>query len=287
MAHPNAANILAELRRRSIDTHGSGARRELIAYSIAARLLRSTLGDAWASRNLFRTARGDSFLERGSSDSDQRWLYQARVVNLGELLLNLALVQGARNRFERLQSVDLETAVAELEGAKLLSQAAIPFRFVAERGRLGHDFDVEVTPPTGPQIACEMKCKKIRTTCSESSFLSTVRKARRQLPRDSPGLLFLQIPESWFSPSEPTWLKSAIERVFTTSSRLAGLVLLSERWFRMPGGGRLSAMTVSISRNWTSPHLWDVSLHVLDRLESLRPGQNWIDLLQEADVKAA
>lgn len=274
---------MSDLKAHALKTHGASAPKDVVAMSMAACLLRNALGEPWALKNLFDSdGRGDPYLEFGAEASHQRWVYGWREINLAEMLLNLGTVPGAKERFERLKQVDLTSAVAELEAAKLLYQGGVEFRFRDESGQRGADYDVEIVPSDGPRIACEVKSKNLDAKSPEQSFVKTARKAIGQLPRDAPGMAFIQLPEAWTaSRYPPTWLDASVERIFASSSRLAGLVVLAERWLQIPEG-RISSMAVDVRRNWRSPHVWHAGLHVLDHLDTAGFGQNWINLQDEA-----
>ena len=61
----------------------------------------------------------------------------------------------------------------------------------------GSDYDVEVFYPDGFAEPADAKCKFETTEINPQSILSSLEKARKQLPDDRAGIIFTKVPQSW------------------------------------------------------------------------------------------
>jgi hypothetical protein len=203
-------------------------------YAAAVFIIRMFLSDRWCAKTLFPPT-PDPYLANQSGDFG-RFKFQDRVVALGELLLNLRRIDGADHRVEALKTESLETAVGELEGARLLMSSAIPFRFVKPAGSLGQDYDVQAMIDGSP-VACEMKAKLEQTEPSQTSVRDTLNRARGQLPRDQPGVVFLKLPETWAtSQAGRAAVEEGMRAAFDRTHRIAAVIAHWERWQALDSG---------------------------------------------------
>jgi hypothetical protein len=131
---------------------------EAVEYFLAANILRIALGDSWCDRHLGGNMNAHARFQM-TADSFQRMKAQLWTAELAEILFNLQDVRGFDNRLRKLARDDLESAVSELEAARLLAISCLPFDFVEESGRQGYDYEAQVRLPTGNLAACEVKRK--------------------------------------------------------------------------------------------------------------------------------
>ncbi len=61
----------------------------------------------------------------------------------------------------------------------------------------GSDYDVEVFYPDGFAEPADAKCKFEMTEINPQSILIFLEKARKQLPDDLAGIIFMKVPQSW------------------------------------------------------------------------------------------
>jgi hypothetical protein len=141
---------------------------EFRAYVAATSLLIEWLGFSWAEREVF-PAGGNQFLRLGNTPDPRlpNLRHADRVTALADMLFNLQAVDGIEQRAERIRDMNVETGVAELEGARILRQAGFFVRFVSESGVAGTDYDIE-TFVHGQRVACESKCKVETTEPSDN-----------------------------------------------------------------------------------------------------------------------
>jgi len=196
-------------------------------YAGAIGILRTFLGKDWLDR-VHRDA--GTFLRPLQHTAIDAYKRQDRAVDLAELLLNLSDVEGWDARVDSLRTSDVETALSELEGARLLHVHGYSFRFVRPSGHRGHDFDVEAQIDD-QLIPCEMKAKLERGKPTPTSVRDTLAKARSQLPKSTPGVVFMKVPESWTTDVVAAdAIKSGVRDALRNSTRLHVVFVHWEEW---------------------------------------------------------
>jgi hypothetical protein len=213
---------------------------EALQYFLAAQILRIALGDSWCDHQLGGNPKAHQRLQMGA-DYVQRMKAQLWTVQLAEILLNLQDVPGFDNRLRRLLRDNLESAVSELEAARLLTISCLPFEFVEESGRRGYDYEALVQLPTGDLGACEVKRKVGSSAPRLGSIYKSLSEGVGQIPSDLPGILFLQVPEGWIVAGDQlsTAVEGAIGKLFRNSSRVIAVVVFWEEWHLADNGALL------------------------------------------------
>jgi hypothetical protein len=209
--------------------HGDKQDPLLCLYACSIEILRYFLGIEWVHQHVFRGTE-TSFFKANSDAEVDRFKHQDRVVALAEMLFNFQRIDGIESRMEKRRTADVETAVAEFEGAKLLFRSGPDFTFVQERGVRSADYDIDVFLGS-ETVACEMKCKLESTTLTEATVRNTLDIARGQLPPDRPGVIFIKLPTSW--PQEPNataLIRGALDAAFSKTRRISAVVLHWEEW---------------------------------------------------------
>jgi hypothetical protein len=168
-----------------------------LLLAMSGDVLQHFLGKQWVLDNVFERSPLDAHFSFGAENSIERYQFSDRVIALAEMLFHFQTIAGIGGRLESLKSSSVETGVGELEGAKFLYTSGIPFRFNAPTNQRGLDFDVTIEQPSAPTINCEMKCKLVSTELGVATVANTLQTARKQLPPNEPGLVFLKIPEIW------------------------------------------------------------------------------------------
>jgi hypothetical protein len=98
---------------------------------------------------------------------------------------------------DRLFSGQIESTMAELDFGMFMSLQGTRFRYVEPSGVKGQDYDVELLYPDGGLACGDIKCKLDGSEFAAKGLLSTLKKARRQLPDDRPGIAFVKVPQEW------------------------------------------------------------------------------------------
>ena len=227
---------------------GARADADYRLYACSVEVLRHFLGDGWVHEHVFHGAE-DSFFKTEATAEADRFKHQNRVLVLAEILFNLQTVDGIETRIERLRTANVETAVAELEGAKLLFQSGLKFAFRPERGVRGDDYDVEMYLES-ETIACEMKCKLESTALTEATVRNTIADVRAQLPPDRPSVVYLKIPAPWLQePNIAATLSAGLNAAFAKSRRISAVVFHWEEWNIVPEGGAVRIVRTRTERN--------------------------------------
>ena len=213
---------------------------EALQFRMAFVVLRTFLPETWCERHILGGADTDQRLRQEGEDRLSRIKAQAWLISLAEMVFNLQDVPGFDGRLERVAQADLESAVAELEAARLLAGSNLQFRFVRESGHKQEDYDIELDLPSGDQAACETKSKRESTPLSYGSILTSMHSAAKQVPADKPAIVFLRLPGSWLQDLE---LKDAAEAaaasLFRNNKRVVSLVYFWEEWQKLDNGALL------------------------------------------------
>src|SRR5712671_5500791 len=109
---------------------------------------------------------------------------------------------------------NIEGTYAELDFGRMLYLNQVPFRFVVPQGATGRDYDIEVEYPNGVIASADAKCKIEHTGFTENSITNTLKKARKQLPDDRPGIIFVKVPSRWIANPESTAAMLSVARSF-------------------------------------------------------------------------
>ena len=89
---------------------------------------------------------------------------------------------------------------AELEVARLLyTQSSVSFEFRKPVGVKKDDYDLTITYEDGVAVCAETKCKVEETEITLDTIEHSFDKARRQMPSDTPGIIFVKVPRFWLN----------------------------------------------------------------------------------------
>jgi hypothetical protein len=162
-------------------------------------LLRGYMGDDWVAAHLTEWGQGKnkSIEAFGKEQSFAESKYFERSRNLAEMLYNFQSFEGIKEKVKILAKEDIESVLAELEGAKMLFEAGRRVQFVIPSSQKGKDYDVETYLSDGTPVACDMKCKFENTNLSDTTIKKAIEKANSQLSKDRLGAVFVKIPGAW------------------------------------------------------------------------------------------
>ena len=91
----------------------------------------------------------------------------------------------------------IESTCAELDFGRFLYIHDVEFRFVVPTMAKGRDYDFELLYPDGRSVPADAKCRLEFTAIDPTTIRNTLEKARKQLPDDRPGVIFLKVPQAW------------------------------------------------------------------------------------------
>jgi hypothetical protein len=221
------------IARREAET-GVKFHSDLRQYSAAIAIVRAFLGQSWVDAHLHH-ATGDLYVRHVDGVPGTRGLdHPDRVTSLGELLFNMQDIAGFGSRLGRMRTMSLEADIAELEGARFLHWNGTPYRFVVPTQIKGSDFDVEAK--VGDiTVACEMKARMEGAAPTPKSVYRHLNRARDQLPRNAPSIIFVKIPQSWML-NDACWgaLDDGVARLFRGTGRIAAVFVHWEEWGGAP-----------------------------------------------------
>jgi hypothetical protein len=168
------------------------------SLALGAGVIRGFLGNVWFDRHILPEGK-KGFLTIDESTPERREETFFRVIDLAEVLYNLQYTPGFDECIERMRKGDVEGTYAELDLGRMLFLNRVPFQYVVPQGVKKLDYDVEILYSDG-RIACaDAKCKIENTALSENTIINTLKAARKQLPNDRPGIIFIKIPPHWMS----------------------------------------------------------------------------------------
>ncbi len=165
-------------------------------FATTVAIIKYWLGDEWIERNLAPGQGSPLFRLEFGYGAPTAELKALRMRNIAENLFNLQYVEGFRELVQSIRNKEAEASLAELQVGRLLYINDVDFKFVMPSGIAGQDYDVEIRVP-GHTICGETKCKVSSSTFNVKSLTNDMRKAARQLPKDKPGVLFVNFPPHW------------------------------------------------------------------------------------------
>src|SRR6185437_15150376 len=174
-------------------------RQPAIDFTISLAVVKHFLGVDWLERHTspFDAKRG---YFRLNIDGEEQLAHKGgyKLVDLGELLFNLQHIPGFDSCVDRMRNGNLEPTLCELDIARMIYINDWPFRFVEPQNIKGSDYDFEIE--FGQVTVCaDAKCKIESTPLGEQTVMNALSKARRQLPEDRPGVVFVKFPGEWMN----------------------------------------------------------------------------------------
>jgi hypothetical protein len=206
---------------------------------LAIEVIRKFLGTDWIAKHI---TFGKGFFRDDKSTAAIASLRMRRVV-LGEMLYNFQGAKGFRNCWTELRADQVESAYASMEiGRMLITKAmdpALTFEFVTPSGVKRQDYDLAITLGDGTQICAETKCKMEDTKITIRTLEASFSEAKRQLPEDVPGIIFVKYPRTWVAkPSFVDEMRALASRVLERSPAIVSIKFYSSHVVeeRDPGG---------------------------------------------------
>jgi len=184
------------------------------------------LGREWFMAHIRHDAPKKGFLNLDFTSDPKREASTFRVIEFAENLLNLQHLDGFEACIAQMRGggEKIESTCAELDFGRFLYIHDVPFRFVEPQMAKGSDFDFEVTYPDGLTATADAKCKFETTAIEPDSLRNAMKKARRQLPADRPGIVFIKVPQRWIEGATTADKMIAVAHEFlATTGRIASV----------------------------------------------------------------
>lgn len=168
------------------------------------------------------------------SGSTGDFVYMQRVLTLGNYLFECQSVENFEAMRNDLASRTFVGVAHEARCAAMALRAGFPVVFVERTGVRGRDFDFLIDS----RVAMEAKAKDDETPYSRSSFISTLKTARSQLPPEGPGVVMMAVPDRW---SEDNRFQGdtddVIAELFRNSERVNAVFVMWDRWMPLQPQG--------------------------------------------------
>lgn len=171
------------------------------SITLANAIISHFLGRAWHTAHIPAGTAKPGFMRLDFSSDRRREASAFRVIHLAENLYNLQMIEGFDACIAQMQEADgkIESTYAELDVGRLLYLNNVVFRFVIPKNTPGLDYDLELTLFGSVRVPAETKCKFEATAINPNSILSSLSRARGQLPKDRAGIIFVKVPQTWIS----------------------------------------------------------------------------------------
>jgi len=189
------------------------------SFSLAYCVLKAFLGEEWLNRYVIPITAQKNFLRIDETSQKRRDETTYRIIDLAEVLFNLQHVDGFDDCIARMRSGNIEGTYAELDLGRMLYLHSAPFRYVVAQGTKGLDYDVEVIYPNGILACADAKCKIEGTEFDAKKITNALKKARKQLPDDRPGIVFVKVPQQWMGVNGFEYTAAGAARAFLRGTR--------------------------------------------------------------------
>ncbi len=166
--------------------------------ALAAAIINRYLGKDWIEQYVEAKSRDAGYLRLDlAAPLQEKLTALMRYYEFAETLLNLQDVEGLEVCLDRLFEGNVESACAELDVARLLYSFDLKFKFVRPKQVKTEDYDFEIFYPDGFKVVADAKCKFESTPVRPESIKHSLQDARRQLPKNAAGIIFVKVPEGW------------------------------------------------------------------------------------------
>lgn len=256
----------------------------VLAQKIAQIILCSVLGNDWFRRFIASNDAPSDFFRPGRDNDRRIVIGTLRTIFLSEMIFNLQYHDGVRNSIEKIGIGEIEAGYAELEVGKILKQHGVSFKFITPVGLARRDYDLELE--VGGHVVCaDTKCKLETTKMGESSLRSSLKAARKQLPDNRPGMIFVKIPEEWYDPQNELnlgeFLRLVSIRFWRDTKRI---VSVKYHCSTVLEDGRLAAPMIFLAEFSNPDHRFSTNVEWNILREMTEGSENWVSILKECDL---
>jgi hypothetical protein len=212
-------DTLSEFRAASLEklaTPLNGVQESLL---LARAILNHYFGRNWLNKYWMPNTAKPNFLRIDDADTTSQDRTALRTIDLAEMIYNLQHVQGFDECIGKMRNGDIEGTYAELDLGRMLYLYKVHFRYIVPQGSKGLDYDLEIEYPDGVIACAEAKCNIETTMFGEGTIRNKLDGARKQLPSDRPGIIFVKMPPRWMDESEFLKMTSEVAQSFLRGTR--------------------------------------------------------------------
>jgi hypothetical protein len=194
---------------------------------IATLVLKHFFGLDWINKHVDPDGPRPGPLTLGGGPSEIEHA-KIRVIDLAESIFNLQKIEGVEECLTRLKTAnELEPTVAELHIGKMIFANDWPFKFIVPTPGRTYDFEIQYGEW---KICADAKCKVDVAAPDSDSITKTLHRSRTHLPKDSPGVFFVKLPQHWMEHEgwERTTIQGALEFFAQGTGRISSVVFYIE-----------------------------------------------------------
>lgn len=198
-------------------------------YGVSSLILGNKLGEDWCEKNIKpqsdyskKEKANRGFLKADKTiNSRMTREYFAKVNLLAKLLINLQEAEGIELVIKRIKNESIQSNYAELQSALFCLERGFDVEFTLPSFVKTKDFDLLIKK-NQVLIPCEVKSKNESEKDSLKSILNSITKAKKQLPKDQIGIIFIRLSKNWISEQDFKEIK-----LHAFSSNRVGSICLS------------------------------------------------------------
>lgn len=207
------------------------------------------LGEPWLHDHVLYGCRRPGYLAMNPTTGADGYgidkVHTQRVLQLAEALFNLQGVPGLGQCIDRLFNGQIESTMAELDFGMFMRIQGTDFQYVTPSGVKRQDYDVELLYPDGLTACGDIKCKVDGSAFKKQGLLSTLKKARTQLPSDRPGIAFVKVPQDWVDRETGSLglgedVGDLLDEFFKSTARVVLVAIYSKLTTDLPNGTTIS-----------------------------------------------
>jgi len=195
-------------------------------FGVAITVIEHFFGSDWVAAHIRPDVRRRGYLNLDHSSDPRRKASTFRAIEFAENLLNLQHIDGFGACMTQMRGGGnkIESTCAELDFGRFLYIHDVEFRFIEPQMTKGADYDFDIIYPDGLTVAADAKCKFESASIKLAGVQRSLRRARGQLPKDRPGIVFVKIPQLWIGDPETARELVNVARTFmATTSRVVSV----------------------------------------------------------------
>lgn len=197
-----------------------------------------------------------------------RLLAAHRVHELARRLYQLQSFEWFDDVVRRVATRSLSGAAFELDVVFFLHHLIAGVIPIEESGRKGEDYDIRLHV-LGLEVPIEVKAKDDDTPWHPRTLINTIEEARKQLPADSKGIVFLRIPPWWVGRKLEEEYSDALADATRQTSRIGAVITVVDKVHLNDEqtSGHVARHYHLFNHSDCPAELWEVCLHLKDVLD--------------------
>lgn len=225
---------------------------EIRWYVMSCRILMHAFGKNWLFKNvLSEGVTENEFFKLEENSEISRYINQNRIIRLGHMLYALRNISGFDHFVESIKRRDIEPAYFELTVANMLCEDGYNIRFVNESGIKTQDYDL-LCSVDDIQFCVESKSRRYSEVFNTKILLNALKKAKGQLPKTKPGVIFILISDSWLhNKSAEAIVTECVVNYLRTTERVNKVILIWDIFFESNDKKITSYIYLEINNNKT------------------------------------